>query len=102
MFAIVEFRGEQYRIDEGAKQLRVAYFDGAEEGAAVKFDKVLLAQGTDGSVAVGGSAVINATVAGHDRDSKIIVFKKKRRKRYRTTNGHVQNYTTLNINSFSI
>jgi large subunit ribosomal protein L21 len=102
MFAIVEFRGEQYRIEDGVKQLRVAYFDGAEEGKSVKFDKVLLAQGSDGKVALGGSAKIEATVAGHDRDSKLVVFKKKRRKRYRTTNGHIQNYTTLNINSFSI
>jgi len=102
MFAIVEFRGEQYRIDEGAKQLRVAYFDGAEEGKSVKFDKVLLTQGTDGKTAIGGNTMIEATVSGHDRDSKIVVFKKKRRKRYRTTNGHTQNFTTLNINSFSI
>ncbi|MFI5263794.1 MAG: 50S ribosomal protein L21 [Candidatus Kapaibacterium sp.] len=102
MFAIVEFRGEQYRIDEGAKQLRVAYFDGAKDGENVKFDKVLLAQGSDGKTALGGKAKIEATFASHDRDSKIIVFKKKRRKRYRTTNGHIQNFTTLNINSFSI
>jgi large subunit ribosomal protein L21 len=102
MFAIVEFRGEQYRIDEGAKQLRVAYVAGAEEGKAVKFDKILLAQGSDGKVAVGGNAKIDATFAEHDRDSKIIVFKKKRRKRYRVTKGHMQNFTTLNINSFSI
>jgi len=102
MFAIVEFRGEQYRIEDGAKQLRVAYIDGAKDGESVKFDKVLLAEGSDGKVAVGGKANIEATVAGHDRDSKIIVFKKKRRKRYRTTNGHIQNFTTLNIHSFSI
>jgi large subunit ribosomal protein L21 len=102
MFAIVEFRGEQYRIDEGAKQLRVAYFDGAEGGKKVNFDKVLLALGSDGKAVLGGSAKIDATFAEHDRDSKIVVFKKKRRKRYRVTNGHTQNFTVLNINSFSV
>ncbi|MDP4220584.1 MAG: 50S ribosomal protein L21 [Bacteroidota bacterium] len=102
MFAIVEFRGEQYRIDHGAKQLRVAYFDGAEVGKSVSFDKILLAQGNDGKTALGGSAKIEASVAGHDRDAKIIVFKKKRRKRYRVTKGHVQNFTILDIKSFSI
>jgi large subunit ribosomal protein L21 len=102
MFAIVEFRGEQYRIDEGAKQLRVAYFEGAKDGEKVQFGKVLLAQGSDGKVAIGGSAKIDATFAEHGRDEKIVVFKKKRRKRYRTTNGHTQSYSTLNINSFSI
>jgi large subunit ribosomal protein L21 len=102
MFAIVEFRGEQYRIDEGAKQLRVAYFDGAKDGEKVKFGKTLLAQGSDGKVVVGGAAKIEATFSTHDRDEKIVVFKKKRRKRYRVTNGHTQNFTVLDINSFSI
>ena len=102
MFAIVELGGQQYRIDEGVKQIRVDYIDGAKEGKAVKFDKILLAQGSDGKAAIGGKATIEATVAAHDRDSKIIVFKKKRRKRYRVTKGHMKNFTTLNINSFSI
>ena len=102
MFAIIEFRGEQYRIDEGAKQLRVAYFDGAKDGEKVKFGKTLLAQGSDGKIALGTSAKIEATFASHGRDSKIIVFKKKRRKRYRVTNGHIQNFTVLDISSFSI
>lgn len=102
MFAIIEFRGEQYRIDEGAKQLRVAYIDGAEAGKKITIDNVLFTQGSDGKIALGGSAKIDASIAEHDRDSKIIVFKKKRRKRYRVTNGHVQNFTVLNINSFSI
>ncbi len=102
MFAIVEFRGEQYRIDDGAKQLRVAYFEGAEEGKKVSFGKVHLALGSDGKIALGGTVKLDATFAEHDRDSKIIVFKKKRRKRYRVTNGHIQKFTVLNINSFSI
>ena len=102
MFAIVEFRGEQYRIEDGAKQLRVAYFDGAKDGESVKFGKVLLTEGSDGKIAVGGSVKLEATFAEHDRDTKIIVFKKKRRKRYRVTNGHRQNFTVLNISSFSI
>ncbi|MEI8135275.1 MAG: 50S ribosomal protein L21 [bacterium] len=102
MFAIVEFRGEQYRIEEGAKQLRVAYIDGAEAGAKMTFDKVLLAQGADGKIALGGAIKIDATFSEHDRDEKIIVFKKKRRKRYRVTNGHKQNFSVLNINSFTI
>ncbi len=97
MFAIVDFRGEQYRIDGDMKQLRVAYIADAEPGSAVTFDKVLLANDT-----VGGKATITATVASHDRDGKIIVFKKKRRKGYRNTRGHRQDFTMLDIKSFSI
>ncbi|MBS1903665.1 MAG: 50S ribosomal protein L21 [Bacteroidetes bacterium] len=97
MFAIVDFRGEQYRIDGDMKQLRVAYIADAEPGSAVTFDKVLIANDK-----VGGKAKISATVASHGRDGKIIVFKKKRRKGYRNTHGHRQDYTMLNINEFSI
>lgn len=97
MFAIVDFRGEQYRIDSDTKQLRVAYIADAEPGSAVSFDKVLLAD-----TKVGGKASITGTVASHGRDGKIIVFKKKRRKGYRLTQGHRQDFTMININSFSI
>ncbi len=102
MFAIVEFRGEQYRIDEGMKQLRVAYIDGAEVGQSVNFDKIVLTEAAGGAVKVGGKASITASVAGHARDAKIIVFKKRRRKGYRNLRGHRQNYTTLDIKEFSI
>jgi large subunit ribosomal protein L21 len=92
MFAIVDFRGEQYRIDSDMKQLRVAYMDGAEPGQAVTFDKVLLAGNK-----VGGSAKITGTVATHGRDGKIIVFKMKRK-----TQGHRQDFTMIDIKEFSI
>ena len=102
MLAIVELNGEQYRIDDSMKQLRVAYIDGTEPGQAVSFDKILLAQAAGGAVTLGGKAKIGATVASHGRDAKIIVFKKRRRKGYRKTAGHRQDFTMLNINEFSI
>ncbi|HYM19367.1 MAG TPA: 50S ribosomal protein L21 [Candidatus Kapabacteria bacterium] len=102
MLAIVEFRGEQYRIDDSMKQLRVAYIDGAEPGQAVNFDKILLSQAAGSAAAIGGKAKIGATVASHGRDPKIIIFKKRRRKGYRKIQGHRQDFTMLNINEFSI
>ena len=53
--------------------------------------------GEDGQPLVG--ARVNATVLDHGRDAKIIVFKKKRRKQYKRTKGHRQDYTTLKIDS---
>ena len=44
-------------------------------------------------------ARVTATVVDHGRDDKIIVFKKKRRKQYKRTQGHRQGYTTLKIDS---
>ena len=101
MFAIVELNGEQYRIDQGMKTLRVQYL-GGDVGAKVSFDKVLFTAADNGNAKVGGNAKIGATVASHGRDEKIIVFKKKRRKRYRVTKGHRQDFTVLNISDFSI
>lgn len=101
MFAIVELNGEQYRIDQGMTTLRVQYL-GGEPGAKVSFDKVLFTVADNGDSKLGGTAKIGATVASHGRDEKIIVFKKKRRKRYRVTNGHRQNFTVLSISDFSI
>ncbi|HET9137056.1 MAG TPA: 50S ribosomal protein L21 [Candidatus Kapabacteria bacterium] len=102
MFAIVNFRGEQYRIDSDMKQLRVAYIADAKPGSAVSFDDIVLTQAAGGTVALGGKASISATVDSHGRDPKIIVFHKKRRKGYRKMNGHRQDFTTLNITGFSI
>jgi large subunit ribosomal protein L21 len=96
MFAIVELNGQQYKVDDAMKTLRVQYLADKEVGASVNFDKVLLSE-AKGSVALGGKANISATVASHDRDETVIVFKKKRRKGYRKMNGHRQNYTLLNV-----
>jgi len=47
-------------------------------------------------------AKISATIEGDARGKKIIVFKKKRRKGYRKTRGHRQQYTTLQIDKISL
>lgn len=101
MFAIVEISGEQYKIDGTTKSLRVAYMDGAKAGDSVTIDNVLLTSSSDGKVALGGSPKIKATVTGHSRGEKVLVFHKKRRKGYRKKNGHTQDYTQLSIDSFA-
>ena len=37
----------------------------------------------------------------HGRDKKVIVFKKKRRKKYRRKNGHRQMFTEIRVKDFS-
>jgi len=90
MFAIVEISGEQFKISESTTKLRVPYMAGAAEGQEVSLDNVLFSDGS-------ASAKPLATVRGHIRGEKVIVFHKKRRKRYRKTNGHTQRYTELAI-----
>lgn len=73
---------------------------GAEKGAAVDLDRVLLiADGenlTVGNPLVEG-AKVTATSQGETKGDKIIVFKFKAKKRYYNKTGHRQLYTTLTI-----
>jgi len=42
-------------------------------------------------------ALVRATVLGEIKGKKVLVFKKKKRKQYRRTRGHRQQYTSLRI-----
>jgi len=98
MYAIIETGSKQYRVEPGVA-IRVEKLL-AEVGASVTFDRVLLVSG-DGKVAVGAPVVATATVTGevvrHGLAPKVIVFKKKKRKNYRRTRGHRQNFTEVKI-----
>ncbi len=102
MYAIVETGGKQYRAAQG-DVLEVEKLDVAV-GATVTLDKVLLISGDQG-VQIGTPTLAKAKVTGEviaqDRHPKIIVFKKKRRKNYRRTNGHRQSFTKLKITGIS-
>ncbi|MCY4159906.1 MAG: 50S ribosomal protein L21 [Bacteroidetes bacterium] len=103
MFAIVNISGKQYRV---AKEdtLFIPYKAEAEEGDTLHFEEVLLISDEE-DVKIGKPHVAGAHVAGeviqHVRGDKIIVFKKKRRKRYKVKRGHRQRYTKIRISSLS-
>ena len=98
MFAIVAIAGFQEKVTEGMK-LRVPLLQG-KAGETLTFDRVLLhAAGEDvriGTPHVAGARV-EAKILGEGRGEKIRVFKMKRRKRYRRTRGHRQDYTEIEI-----
>jgi len=99
MYAVVKIAGEQVRVDKGLK-LRVPKLN-LEEGAQQEFTDVLLVSKDDGETLVGTptveGAAIKATVVGHGRGKKIVVFKMKRRKTYRQRNGHRQDFTEIQV-----
>jgi large subunit ribosomal protein L21 len=103
MYALVEFKGKQYKAEKGAV-LKVDRID-AEPGAAVDIDSVLLvskeASDESPSVAVGApyvrGAKVTAVVEGHGKDDKIIVFKYKSKKDYRRKQGHRQQYSVIKV-----
>jgi len=102
MYAIVEIAGQQFKIEKG-KKIFVHRLD-AENGKKVEFDKVLLID-DDGKINIGEPVIKDAVVEGmvldHVRGDKVIVFKKKRRKGYRVTKGHRQNFTHVEILSIN-
>ena len=91
-YAIVLTGGKQFRVNEG-DVIKVASRT-AEIGDSVELETLL--QGDGQSLELGGGT-ITATVVRHGRAPKIIVFKKKRRKQYKKTHGHRQNYTAVRI-----
>jgi large subunit ribosomal protein L21 len=97
-YAIIRSGGKQFRVEEG-QRVRVPLIN-EEVGATVELDVLLLGgdEAKVGTPTVDGARVA-ATVVDHGRDTKIIVFKKKRRKQYKRTRGHRQDYTTLKIDS---
>jgi large subunit ribosomal protein L21 len=98
-YAIIKTGGKQFRVEAG-KQVRVPTID-KPAGEAVELDVLMV--GGDGETKVGSGldagARVAATVVDHGRGEKLIVFKKKRRKQYKRTQGHRQGYTTLKIDS---
>lgn len=98
MYAVVKTGGKQYRVEEG-DTLMVEKLAG-EVGEPIAFDTVLMFSDGDNTV-IGTPVVDNAVVKGHivehDKSRKIIVFKYKRRKRYRRMLGHRQPYTAVKI-----
>jgi large subunit ribosomal protein L21 len=76
----------------------------ASEGDKVSFDEVLMTA-TDSSSNIGTPTLsgtsVKATVLGHQKGDKVVVFKKKRRKGYRVKNGHRQSFTKIKIDSIA-
>ena len=98
MYAVIKTGGKQYKVAAGDK-LKVEKLAG-EVGSNVVIDKILmLADGdavTIGSPLIAG-AKVNATVVSHGRGDKVMIFKFRRRKHYRKTQGHRQSYTEILI-----
>ena len=102
MYAVIKTGGKQYRVAAGEK-LKVEKLAG-DVGSAVTIDEVLmLADGdniTIGAPLVKGASV-KATVVSHGRGDKVMIFKMRRRKHYRKTQGHRQDYTEIQIDKIA-
>ncbi len=97
-YAIFRAAGQQFRAEKGVT-VRVPKLDG-DPGAKVTFDDVLLTS-VDDTVKAGQPAVkgakVTAEIVRHGRGQKIVVFRFKRRKKYRKKTGHRQDFTEIQI-----
>jgi large subunit ribosomal protein L21 len=100
MYAVIKTGGKQYKVAAGEK-IKVELLD-AEVGAEVTIDQVLAIGSGDG-LTVGAPLVAGATVSAkvvsHGKHDKVRIFKMRRRKHYKKSQGHRQNYTELEISA---
>ena len=99
MYAVIKTGGKQYRVSEGTR-LRVEKLPG-NVGDKVELSEVLMLGGDKvaiGKPLVKGAKVL-AEVVAQARDKKVIIFKIRRRKRYRRHAGHRQPFTELLVKS---
>jgi large subunit ribosomal protein L21 len=98
MYAVIETGGKQYRVTPG-DVIQVDTIDG-EVGAEVEFGRVLAFMNDSNELVTGsslGEARVKGTISAHGRGDKVIVFKFKRKKQYKRTIGHRQNYTQVTV-----
>jgi large subunit ribosomal protein L21 len=103
MYAVVRTGGKQYRLGIG-DSVKVEKLPN-EVGNIVELSQILMV--SDGAAVKVGTplltgASVKAEVVGHGRNKKIRVFKMKRRKKYRRTQGHRQAFTQLKVTEINV
>jgi len=103
MYAIVDYKGNQILLKEGS-QTRIPFAKECKVGSTIKFENVLFFD--DGKKKHSGNPFIKnmnfqVKVLSHEKDSKILVFKQKRRKGYQKKNGHRSDYTLVQVDKLT-
>ena len=102
MYAVIETGGKQYRATPG-EAIEVESLAG-DVGSEVEFSRVLAV--VDGDTVTTGKATegtrVKGTIAAHGRGDKTIVFKFKRKKQYKRTIGHRQDFTEVRVGDIAI
>lgn len=100
MYAVIKTGGKQYKVVAGEK-IKVEQI-AADVGQEIVIDQVLaVGSGADltvGSPLVAGASV-TATVVAQGKHDKVHIFKMRRRKHYRKSQGHRQTFTELQISA---
>ena len=103
MYAVIEAGGKQYRVAPG-DTIQIDTLSG-DIGSEVELGRVLAVVRDSDELVLGeglAQARVKATISGHDRSAKVLVFKFKRKKQYKRTIGHRQNYTQVKISEILV
>jgi large subunit ribosomal protein L21 len=100
MYVVFELNGRQYDGFIGQKVI-VDLLSATDK--TVKIDKLLLVKKSDEDILVGKpyiqGAEISADIRENFKDTKVIVYKYKKRKKFRKKKGHRQQYTVIFLNN---
>ena len=98
MYAVFKLSGFQYTAQEG-DVLKVPHQN--IDGNKIDITDVMMIKENDNAI-IGSpyidNAKIEAELLGHGKDDKVLIYKYKRRTKYRRTQGHRQDYTEIKIN----
>jgi large subunit ribosomal protein L21 len=103
MYAVIETGGKQYRVAPG-DVIRVESLPG-KKGSTADVERVLLVSPEEGTILTGeklAQAKVEATILDHNRGRKVLVFHYKRKKQYKKTQGHRQDYTELRVDKITV
>ena len=104
MFAIIQSGGRQLKVTPGS----VVTVDRihAEAGTEVMIDRIMFIKKDGDEMLAGAPFVANAKVLGvvdgEERGPKIRIFKKRRRKGFRKTQGHRATYTRIRVTGIEV
>jgi len=97
MHAIIETGGKQYRVAPG-DVVRIEKLEG-EVGTEVELPLRAVFK-DEGQLLAGadlGQATVKGTILANGRGKKVLVFKFKRKKQYKRTIGHRQDFTEVKV-----
>jgi large subunit ribosomal protein L21 len=103
MYAVIEAGGKQFRVAPGDR-INIDTLPG-DVGSEIELGRVLAVVQDSNELVTGdglAQARVKATISGHGRGDKVLVFKFKRKKQYKRTIGHRQNFTEVTVNEILV
>jgi large subunit ribosomal protein L21 len=103
MYAVIQTGGKQYRVAPG-EEIEIEHLPW-DVGVELELNSVLAVFRDPDQLLTGSdlhAAKVLATIVAHGRGDKVRVFKFKRKKQYKRTIGHRQNFTRVKVTDIQV